>query len=89
MLALELTHNDGQVTLRRAGWQLWDWPRGGKPSIWLIRAECGCAIVAGRMEACSVHGVVRGYRVVQFATDGLPLDLQENRPGVNSIQAKS
>ena len=76
MLALQMTHNDGQVTLVRAGWQLWDWACGGRARLWLIRAECGCADRNGKRESCLRHMEVVSYKVIQLATDGLPLEIE-------------
>lgn len=83
MLALELTHSDGQVTLVKAGWQLWDWACGGRARLWLVRGECGCAERNGKRESCPGHTAVVGHRVIQLASDGLPLEL-EIGPFVNS-----
>ena len=89
MLALELTQSDGQVTLVKAGWQLWDWVDGGSGRLWLIRAECGCADRGGKRESCKGHAAAVGHRVIQLATDGLPLELEDPTPVIHSIQAKT
>jgi hypothetical protein len=84
---MELTHGDGQVSLIRAGWQLWDWEDGGKARLWLVRAECGCADRGGKWESCAGHTAAVGHRLIQLASDWRPLDPKDGTSVVRSIQA--
>lgn len=69
MLAIELARQDNQVTLVRAGWQLWDWEDGGAAQLWVLRGECGCVALADTFISCKAHKAVVSRRVIQISAD--------------------